>query len=89
MKMLAFITAENGFVYCQKLAFNRYGKHQHVCKECFQTQNTHILYLKPLQMWYFLLHLEHVESKYTPEMSGLFVILSAQFKTAVSQDIAV
>ena len=34
---------------------------QNICKECFQTQNTPFLYLKLLQICYFMLHLDYVE----------------------------
>ena len=36
-------------------------------------------------MWYFVLHLDYVESKYTPELHGIFVLLSVDVKTAVYQ----
>ena len=36
-------------------------------------------------MWYFELQLDYVESKYTPELPGSFVLLSVHVKTAVSQ----
>ena len=50
--MLDFITAENGFPYfcCKNLIFYLYQNHQHIRKECSQTENTHLLYRKRLPM---------------------------------------
>ena len=55
-------------VCCLKLILYRYWNHQHihVCKECSKIQNTHFLYWKLLQMWYF----DYVKSKYAPELPG-------------------
>ena len=48
-------------VCCEKNYLN--WNHQHICKECFHTQITHLLYRKLLSMWYLELQLDHyVES---------------------------
>ena len=58
-------------VYCKKLIFYLNWNHQNICKECSQTQNTHLLYMKLLPMWYFELQPDNVESTYTPNLPGL------------------
>ena len=72
-------------VCCEKLIFYLNWNHQHICKECSQTQNDHLLYRKLLQLWYFELQPDYVVSKYTPEFARTFVRLSVHVKTAVYQ----
>ena len=47
-------------VCCEKLIFYLNWNHQHICKECSQTQNDHLLYRKLLPMWYFELQPDYV-----------------------------
>ena len=66
--LLQKMVSEN--VCCEKLLLYLNWNHQHICKECSQTQNTHLLYMKLLSMWYFELQPDYVESTYTPELPG-------------------
>ena len=50
----------------QNLILYQNGKHQYICREENQTQNTPFLYWKLLEIWYFMLHLDYVERKDTP-----------------------
>ena len=59
-------------VWCQKMRFSRYLNYRHMCNECYRTQNTHLLNWKLHQMWFFVLHLNYVDSRYTPELPGFF-----------------